>query len=587
MAIRSKREVRPRSISAFLCFETVFHCMMLAVVLPLYRSLLQLALDWLHVPVLGWDELYLLFSAPAALLAQLLALLLVLFFLYWDLTALYVYCDGVCQSKRFSAWDLWRESFLAALPVLHWRRLALLGLLPLLFFSICPLAIRLSRPLRIPTLFLDLFLAWPMPLWGAVVLPAALSLLLLLYFFGLPAVILDRQGGLTSVKTGLRLLRRQAVPLLRRLPAALVLYACAALALTVGAVAALAGVLRLFYGQEAARYLFRSTVLYWSPAWGLLLVLLLALTLAGVSVSLYRPVPPAVPVLSRTPRQRLRSVLSLVCSAALVAFFALTLPELPLGPALPVTSTVVAHRGATALAPENTLAALEAAIALRADMVEIDVRQTRDQAFVVIHDASTKRVSGEDLKVEETWLKDLERLDVGSSFSPDYAGEPIPTLREALACAKDRITLMIEVKSTGRNQEYRLLSLVRQYGMLQQCIFASKDLDTLHALKELEPAVQTVYITSYLLPGEYALADVDGYSLRLSALSRQTAIRLRAQGKPIYGWTANTPLDLRRLLLCDVDGIVTDDVTLAQMALKQRAQSTVPDRLTEWFFPAE
>ena len=573
--------------SALLCFEIVFHCLFLTLVLPLYRGLLQLALRRLDIPILSWGEFGLLLGAPSALLAQGAALLLLLFCMYWDACALFYYCDKSLQRQRLSPWRLWLGSLKAALPVLRPKGLPLLLLLPLLFFSICPLAVQLSQPLQIPTPLLDLVLALPLPLWGTVALPLAVTLLLLPALLGLPAA-LDGGSALDAYGAGVRLLRRRSLPWLGRLLAGLCLCALAILAVTAVAVCALAAGLRLFYGFDEARYLFRSTLLYWDSVWALWVLLTLALTAAAQFVSRYRRSLGQVHAAQAPPLsglERVNRVLSLVGCAALLVFLCETGLADALRPTLPVTSTVVAHRGASAVAPENTLPAVEAAVALRADMVEIDVRQSADQAFVVIHDANCRRVSGVDQKVADTLLKDLETLDVGVSFSPDFAGTPIPTLREVLALAKDRITLMIEVKSSGRNQEARLLRLIREYDMLQQCIIASKDLNVLKQVKSLAPTAQTVYIASYLRPADYALSYVDGYSVRLSSLSRETTIRLRAQGKPIYGWTANSPLDIRRLLLCDVDGVVTDDVPLVQAALSRRAQPAAADWLTQRLFP--
>src|SRR5436190_9554723 len=99
----------------------------------------------------------------------------------------------------------------------------------------------------------------------------------------------------------------------------------------------------------------------------------------------------------------------------------------------PVKVELVAHRGASADAPENTVAAIKLAWEQKADASEFDVYLTKDGKIVVIHDATTKRTAGEDKKVADTSLEDLRKLEVGKWKNPKFAGEKIPTLEEMLA----------------------------------------------------------------------------------------------------------------------------------------------------------
>jgi glycerophosphoryl diester phosphodiesterase len=107
---------------------------------------------------------------------------------------------------------------------------------------------------------------------------------------------------------------------------------------------------------------------------------------------------------------------------------------------------VVGHRGASAVAPENTLASFDRAWRDGADVVEFDLHLSADGQVVVIHDATLERTTNGTGYVSETPLSELKRLDAGSWFSPAYAGEPIPTLRELLVWAKGKIGLLMELK---------------------------------------------------------------------------------------------------------------------------------------------
>lgn len=113
---------------------------------------------------------------------------------------------------------------------------------------------------------------------------------------------------------------------------------------------------------------------------------------------------------------------------------------------------IIAHRGASGTAPENTLAAIRRAWELGADGVEIDIHLTRDGVPVCIHDPDTGRLSPEKHLIEEVTLADLKQLDVGSWKDPAFAGERIPTLEEVLAIVPERKTLLVEVKDVPGHQ---------------------------------------------------------------------------------------------------------------------------------------
>ena len=115
----------------------------------------------------------------------------------------------------------------------------------------------------------------------------------------------------------------------------------------------------------------------------------------------------------------------------------------------------VAHRAGAKVAPENTVAALEQAIRDGAPIAEIDVQQLSDGTLIVMHDSNFKRTTGEDICVWDAEADALKTLEVGSGFSAAYRGEQIPTLEEMLACARGRITLMIELKYTGQRMHWR------------------------------------------------------------------------------------------------------------------------------------
>ena len=126
---------------------------------------------------------------------------------------------------------------------------------------------------------------------------------------------------------------------------------------------------------------------------------------------------------------------------------------------------VLAHRGASGYAPENTEAAFDRAIALRSDGIETDVRATRDGVLVLVHDERVDRTTDGEGRVEEMTFDELSRLDAGAPFNPRFAGERVPTVEAFLERYGGRLPLCLEVKQAGL--EERLVELVRQRGLLQ------------------------------------------------------------------------------------------------------------------------
>ena len=227
-------------------------------------------------------------------------------------------------------------------------------------------------------------------------------------------------------------------------------------------------------------------------------------------------------------------------------------------------TVVIAHRAGAAKAPENTLAALEGAIAAGADMAEIDVRQTGDGVLIVLHDDSFGRTAGLERKVWDLDCKSAQGLDAGGWYSDEFQGECIPTLEEMLDTAQGRIALMIELKADGCREDLadRTVALIREKGAEEQCVLASSCEGLLQRVKALAPDLETVYIGEHL--PEAAADWADGYSLDVNAMTGDAVDEAHAQGKKICAWTVNTRGEIRRALDLGVDGLVTDDPELAR-----------------------
>lgn len=231
-----------------------------------------------------------------------------------------------------------------------------------------------------------------------------------------------------------------------------------------------------------------------------------------------------------------------------------------------IETEITAHRGSSVSAPENTIPALEAAMKEMADSAEIDVQMTSDGVIVLGHDASLKRVAGVNRSIASMTFADLEKLDVGSWFSPEYEDTRIPALREVLELCNQKLNLNVEIKYVGKNSELpeKTAELIKEYGMENQCVITSTNLSYLKRVKEVLPEIRTGYIISAAYGNFYSNEDVDFISIRSGFVTSALMQNAHEQGKAVYAWTVNTKSELERLTLLGVDGIITDRPVLAR-----------------------
>ena len=133
---------------------------------------------------------------------------------------------------------------------------------------------------------------------------------------------------------------------------------------------------------------------------------------------------------------------------------------------------IIAHRGASGLAPENTLAAIKKAIELKADLIEIDVHQTKDSIIVVIHDKKINRTTSGKGRVKDLFYKEIRRYDAGKWFDPKFEGERVPTLEEVLRLVHGQTKLLIEIKGDDNfypNIEKHVYEILKTYNAQNWC----------------------------------------------------------------------------------------------------------------------
>lgn len=235
----------------------------------------------------------------------------------------------------------------------------------------------------------------------------------------------------------------------------------------------------------------------------------------------------------------------------------------------------VAHRGASALAPENTMAAFERGFELGADALELDLHVTRDGELVVIHDDTLDRTTDGHGPVHEKTLVELKRLDAGRWFGEGFAGEAIPTLTEVLRCFAGRIPLALEVKAGSAffpGIEERVITALRQHSAIEHAAIASFDHYALRRLKEIEPALRTAALLVGRPVSVSAVAGsckADALALESSLITTTEVEACRAAGLQLVVWVVNDPKRMVHFIDLGVDGIITDRPDLLRTVLDQ------------------
>lgn len=227
---------------------------------------------------------------------------------------------------------------------------------------------------------------------------------------------------------------------------------------------------------------------------------------------------------------------------------------------------VIAHRGHSAVAPENTLAAVRAAIEVGADMVEIDVSLSADGQLVVIHDETLDRTTDGSGEVAGTTLAEIRRLDAGSWFSPAFAGEGVPTLDEVLAEVERRVLLNVEIKSEAvqRGIVDKVAAAIRSRRMTGEVIVSSFAPTALEQMRDAAPEIRTAVLFNpdYHAGGD-AVAIVRGlgasaFNVKRTRLTRAMLRSCRDAGIPVAVYTVDSSRRLRKVMERGVHAVFTN-----------------------------
>lgn len=231
---------------------------------------------------------------------------------------------------------------------------------------------------------------------------------------------------------------------------------------------------------------------------------------------------------------------------------------------------VIAHRGASFYAPENTHSAFRLAIDMKAEMIELDVSLTKDGVPVVIHDETVDRTTTSKGLVSDFTLAELKKLETGVWFSKEYDGESFPTLEEVLTYTKGKIAVNIEIKTEAVTDfakggiVEKSLDLIQKAGVRDEVIFSSFDYRVMEHLEELDPEIPKAILYSKnqsgnLLPSELVKKyKVDAFNCSHRQLSKKWLRDLKDNEIPFFVYTVNDEILMKEVIEKGVFGIFSD-----------------------------
>ena len=235
---------------------------------------------------------------------------------------------------------------------------------------------------------------------------------------------------------------------------------------------------------------------------------------------------------------------------------------------------IIAHRAGGNEGPENTVAGLMIATELGAYGSEIDIQRTADGAYIVNHDGTFKRTTGDDRTPEKMTLQEVRELSVD--------GEPVATFEEMLEASRGKLLLFTELK--GNTADHQMaddaVRIIREYGMEQECVLISLKYDLIDYIETTYPDILTGYL-AWASFGNTAALHCDFIGLEEESATG-TAIRaIHEQGKKALVWTANDRESQKHFLCSDVDGIITDNVKQANEVIEELEGRTDFERIVD------
>jgi len=244
------------------------------------------------------------------------------------------------------------------------------------------------------------------------------------------------------------------------------------------------------------------------------------------------------------------------------------------------STLIIAHRGASKEAPENTLAAIKKAVELGADWVEIDVQETADGKVIVYHDSDFKRLGNNSLNTWNAQSSELSSIDIGSWFDPRFSKETPPSLEDVLQVCKGKSGVLIELKYYGHDQqlEQRVIDLVEKHQMQDHVKIMSLSYAGIQKFHKLRPTWPIGLLSTVAL-GDITKLNVNFLGLNSRAATKSLIQKAHSHGIDVFAWTIDDPIDISTMTSRGVDGLITNVPDVAQNILQQRKKLSTSERL--------
>ena len=287
------------------------------------------------------------------------------------------------------------------------------------------------------------------------------------------------------------------------------------------------------------------------------------------------------PSLDAEPRRRLPRKVPLAVSAIMIVFAAFLAYELLESLGLDDHVEISAHRGASLVAPENTLSAVRQAIVDGATYVEVDVQRTADGVVILSHDADLMRLSRKPLIISESTYEELRAVDVGRLFSTEFTGERLPTLEEVIEASRGKAKLIVELKSYRGDSDQLVADVVqmfRSHDLFSDAVIMSLEYSEVQQVERLDPMITTGFVASAAL-GNISKLNVDFLAVSKAMATNTFVATAHSQGKQIYVWTIDDPGEMSTMIDRGVDNIITNDPRALVGVLEERAELGNAERI--------
>ena len=236
---------------------------------------------------------------------------------------------------------------------------------------------------------------------------------------------------------------------------------------------------------------------------------------------------------------------------------------------------IIGHRGASAVAPENTMAAFREALAVGADGIEFDVRLTRDGVPVVIHDSTLRRTGGIPRRVADLTWDEISKVDVGSWFGKSFANETVPSLAELFTLFQtNNSTLYLEMKSDSTSDQRALaeacVRAIEEHLLQERVVVECFQLPAIKIIKEINPEIKTVALFEPAFTNPSVLSDqrIINQAMEVGAaalalhhrLARESLVqKAKAAGLHVAVWTVDDPAWIERARAVGIDALITNN----------------------------